>query len=155
MAVASINGAHIYYEAQRVGAPLLLVAGLASDSQRWRSVVAELSRHRRVITLDNRGAGRTRAPDQSISINSIADDCAGLIEHLGLSCADLLGHSMGGFVAQECALRHPGCVGKLILIGTAARNPQRNNRLFSDWVAYRRSGMDMRLWFRNLFYWIH
>ena len=55
-----INGVDLYYEVHGKGIPLMLVAGLVSDSQSWQPIVKELARHYRVITLDNRGAGRTK-----------------------------------------------------------------------------------------------
>jgi pimeloyl-ACP methyl ester carboxylesterase len=84
----------------------------------------------------------------------MADDCVALIRHLGLSSASLLGHSMGGFVAMDIAARYPECVDKLILAGTSRSNSPRNNALFSDWALGIKSGMDLALWFRNIFYWI-
>ncbi|NOX87352.1 MAG: alpha/beta hydrolase [Chlorobi bacterium] len=132
----------------------MLVAGLASDSQSWQPIVKDLSRHYRVITFDNRGAGRTRPQNIETSIQDIAGDCIALIRHLGLSSVNLLGHSMGGFVALDCAIRYPEYVSKLILAGTSAFNSERNNALFHDWISYIESGMNPELWFRNIFYWI-
>ena len=145
---------NLYYEVHGNGYPLLLIAGLASDSQSWQSIIGELSRHYRVIVLDNRGVGRTSPNDVDISIPLMADDCIALINHLELTSVSILGHSMGGFVAMDCAVRYPDYVDNLILSSTSAFNSQRNNALLSDWVLYLESGMDLRLWFRNIFYWI-
>jgi pimeloyl-ACP methyl ester carboxylesterase len=149
-----VNGVDLYYEVHGKGIPLMLVAGLTSDSQSWQPIVKELSRHYRVITLDNRGVGRTKPQDIETSIQYIADDCIALIRHIGLSSVNLLGHSMGGFVALDCAIRYPEYVSKLILAGTSAFNSERNNALFLDWLSYMESGMNSELWFRNIFYWI-
>jgi pimeloyl-ACP methyl ester carboxylesterase len=154
MAMLEIGDVHLYYEVHGNGDPLLLIAGLASDSQSWQPIIGELSRHYHVIVLDNRGAGRTSSHDVDVSIPLMADDCIALINHLGLTSVSILGHSMGGFVAMDCAIRFPDCVEKLILAATSAFNSQRNNALLSDWVSYQESGMDLRLWFRNIFYWI-
>lgn len=154
MPTATINGLRLYYEVRGKGQPLMLVAGLASDSLSWRTVVGDLAAHYRVIVLDHRGCGRTTPTDAPISIERMADDCVALAKDLGISSVHLLGHSMGGFVAQVCAVRHPGFVNKLILEATTARNSPRNNALFDDWAAYLESGMAPTLWFRNLFYWI-
>jgi pimeloyl-ACP methyl ester carboxylesterase len=152
MATATINGAQLYYEVKGSGTPLLLIAGLAADSHTWQPVIKELARHFLVITLDNRGAGRSGAADE-ISIKQMADDCFGLVRHLGFSSVNLLGHCMGGLVAQNCAVRYPGIVTKLVLVSTAARNSHRNNALFSDWASALEAEMEPALWFRNLFYW--
>ncbi len=149
-----VNGVDLYYECHGKGKPLMLIAGLASDSQSWQPIVEDLAQNYRVILPDNRGAGRTKPQDIETSIQHIADDCSALIEHLGLSPVTLLGHSMGGFVALDCAIRYPEHVSKLILAGTSAFNSERNNALFHDWTSYLGSGMDLERWFRNTFYWI-
>ena len=149
-----LNGIDLYYETHGKGTPLMLIAGLASDSQSWLPVIKDLSRHCFVITPDNRGVGRTMPQDIEISIQQITDDYVALIRHLGLSSVNVLGHSMGGFVALDLALRYPDCVNKLILAGTSSSNSMRNNALFSDWASCLESGMDAGLWFQNIFYWI-
>ncbi len=154
MSRVSVNGVELYYECHGAGEPLLLIAGLASDSQSWAPIVAELAREYLVILPDNRGVGRTTPQDAVTSIGQMADDCRALLDHLGVAAASVLGHSMGGFVAQECAIRYPGRVTKLILAATSAHSNARNTALFADWAAYRYSGMDLALWFRNIFYWI-
>jgi len=132
----------------------MLIAGLASDSQSWQPLVAELSRRYLVIVADNRGVGRTTPQDAATSIQAIADDCMTLVSHLGLSSVHVLGHSMGGFVALDCALRYPAHVASLVLAATSTFNSARNNALFRDWACNLKSGMDVELWYRNMFYWI-
>ncbi|MFA6972048.1 MAG: alpha/beta hydrolase [Gallionella sp.] len=149
-----INGVDLYFECHGKGKPLMFIAGLASDSQSWQPIVEELSLNYLVIRPDNRGAGRTKPQNIETSIQHIADDCIALIEYLGLSSVTLIGHSMGGFVALDCAIRYPEQVANLILAGTSAFNSERNNALFRDWVSDMRSGMDPERWFRNIFYWI-
>ncbi len=154
MTIAKIKNIQLYYETHGEGIPLLLVAGLASDSQSWAPVLNNLKTHFNVILHDNRGVGRTIPSDISLDIHQMADDCIALIQHLGLPGVNLLGHSMGGFIAMDCAIRYPEYVNKLILAGTAPFNSERNNLLFSDWASCFESGMDMELWFRNIFYWV-
>ncbi|MDP8217957.1 MAG: alpha/beta hydrolase [Candidatus Theseobacter exili] len=149
-----MNNLDLYYEIHGDGNPLMLVAGLASDSQSWLPVIEELSRNYCVITLDNRGVGRTKPYDTDISINKIADDCIGLAKHLGFSKISLLGHSMGGFAALDCAIRYPVYISSLVLASTSAFNSQRNIELFLDWAMYLESGMNLRTWFKNVFYWL-
>jgi len=132
----------------------MMIAGLASDSQSWLPIVEDLSRHHLLIMPDNRGVGRTKPQDSETSIQHIADDCIALIKHMGLSSVPLLGHSMGGFVALDCAICYPECVSTLMLAATSAFNPERNKKLFHDWVLYLKSGINLELWFRNIFYWI-
>lgn len=150
----AINGVDLYYETHGKSMPLMLVAGLASDSQSWPTIMDDLSRHCLVIAPDNRGAGRTLPQYIEISIHKMADDCLALSRHLGLSSVNLLGHSMGGFVALDLAIRYPDCVNKLILAGTSSFSSRRNNSLLSNWASYLEKGMEPHLWFRNIFYWI-
>lgn len=149
-----INGINLYYEMHGKGIPLMLIAGLGSDSQSWQPITEELSRHCLVIAPDNRGSGRTRPQNAGMSIRQIADDCMKLARHLGLSSVNLLGHSMGGFIALDIASRYPDSIDKLILAGTSAFNSKRNDSLFFDWASCLESGMDAELWFRNVFHWL-
>lgn len=149
-----INDIELYYEIHGDGIPLLLVACLASDSQSWQSIIDEFASHCQVITVDNRGVGRTSPLVTETSIHVMATDCFELIRHLGLQSVNVLGHSMGGFVAQEFAINYPECVDKLILAATSSSNSRRNNGLFSNWDFSLEDGLDLKLWFRNIFYWI-
>ena len=132
----------------------MLIAGLASDSQSWQPIVEDLAKHSLVILPDNRGVGRTFPQDVETSIQHIADDCIALLKYLKLPSVTLLGHSMGGLVALDCAIRYPEYVSKLILAATSAVNSERNHALFHDWISYLKAGMEPEQWFRNLFYWI-
>ena len=149
-----INNVSLYYEIYGTGEPLMLVAGLGSDSQSWQPVIEELSRHFLVIAPDNRGTGRTVPQEVETSIRQIADDCMALARHLGFSSFNLIGHSMGGFVALDLVARYPDAVDKLILAGTSASNPKCNDALFSDWALTLESGMDKMQWFHSIFYWL-
>jgi pimeloyl-ACP methyl ester carboxylesterase len=144
----------LYYETHGSGPPLLLIAGFASDSQSWQPIIRTLAGYFRVIVFDNRGSGRTRPMDDFVSIGDMADDCGRLLDHLGLGASHVLGHSMGGFIAQELALRQPHRVISLILAATACRNSHRNNTLFADWVDNYTSGTNLEQWFRAIFYWL-
>jgi 3-oxoadipate enol-lactonase len=158
--VTHINGIDLYYELHGParGAeerlPLVAVAGLASDSQSWATVMKPLAEHRRLVLLDNRGCGRTTPQDAPSSIDVMAGDCVALADHLGLEQFDLLGHSMGGFIALALALEHPQRIRRLVLANTAASSSARNDALFADWATTLDAGMEPALWFRNFFYWI-
>ncbi len=77
-----------------------------------------LAAERRVIAVDLQGHGRTADVDRPFSVETMADDVAGLIEHLGGS-ADVLGYSLGGQVALQLAIRHPERVRNLVLVSIA------------------------------------
>jgi pimeloyl-ACP methyl ester carboxylesterase len=143
----------LYYELHGSGPPLLLIAGLASDSQSWLPVLPALAERYTVILLDNRGAGRsTQACATSIEL--MAEDCLALLSHLGLQKVHLVGHSMGGMVALELSLRCPELVQSMVLLASAARNSRRNNLLFADWADAAETESDQAAWFRTILAWI-
>jgi len=154
MPTVKVDDLEIYYETHGEGPPLLLVAGLASDSQSWQPVLDTLAADFKVIVFDNRGVGRTTPQEAATSITRMADDCVGLARQLGIEKFHLLGHSMGGFIALETAIRFPDRVDKLIVAAAAATDSARNHYLFADWAADRNAGMDPERWFCNFFYWI-
>lgn len=117
------NGIHIYYEVQGAGEPLVLIAGLGYGLWQWHKVVPGLAQHFQVVTFDNRGAGQTDKPAGAYTAQMLAADTAGLIDGLGIAPAVVLGHSMGGFVAQELALSYPHLVKTLVLASTNFGGP--------------------------------
>lgn len=143
----------IYYEMHGSGPPLMLIAGLASDSQSWLPLIPELSRQFTLILPDNRGVGRS-SQECEISVSLMAEDCIALLRHLNLPRAALLGHSMGGMVALEVARRQPQMVERLMLAASAVRNSHRNNLLFDDWADRYATGIERHAWFRSILYWI-
>jgi pimeloyl-ACP methyl ester carboxylesterase len=154
LSTLSINDIKLYYDVSGKGEPLLLIAGMGSDSQSWDSILPELTKQFTVITFDNRGSGRTTPHEAPFSIQDLTEDAIALIKHLKFEKISILGHSMGGFVAQDCAIRYPEYVSNLILAATYPCNSQRNNELFSDWISNQERGLPQSLWFKTLFYWI-
>ncbi len=141
MPTAPIRDINMYYEDSGSGDPLVLIGGLGADAQSWALQVPVLARHFRVITMDNRGSGRTSAPDKPYSIAGMADDVAGLLDHLGIAKANVLGFSMGGAIAQEFALKYPARVEKLILMNAAPYADGQVAAIIKNWINVRRSNM--------------
>jgi len=148
------NGHNTYYDICGNGPPLVLIAGLASDSQSWQTVIPLLSAHFTLILPDNRGAGRSTQTGISISIADMAEDCAALLKHLGLPAAHLVGHSMGGMVAMEWAARHPEQVCTLTLAATAPSISSRNRMLLNNLAEMLETGLKTELWLAQLFQWL-
>jgi 3-oxoadipate enol-lactonase len=103
------------YAVEGEGSPLILIIGLGSDQSNWRLQVGAFKKHYRTITFDNRGSGKSEKPAGPYTIKMMAEDTVGLMDHLGIEKANILGVSMGGMIAQELAIHHPGRVEKLIL----------------------------------------
>jgi pimeloyl-ACP methyl ester carboxylesterase len=117
------NGIDIYYEIHGSGQPLVLIAGLGYSLWMWHRMVPFLEKHCQVIVFDNRGVGQTDKPQGSYSAQMLADDTASLLGSLGIPRAAIMGHSMGGFIAQAMALSYPKMVSKLILSATNFGGP--------------------------------
>jgi 3-oxoadipate enol-lactonase len=114
-----VGDLNMYYEVHGKGKPLLLISGLGSDLNGWALQIPEFAKKYRVIAFDNRGSGRTDAPDMPYSIRMMAEDTVGLMDALSIEKAHVLGVSMGGYIAQELAIRYPGRVESLILVTTS------------------------------------
>lgn len=113
---AAVNGLEIYYEIHGDGAPLVLLHGGVAASEAFGANLPALAAHRRVVAVHHQGHGHTRDIDRPFSAEAMADDVAGLIAHLGLQKADVLGYSLGAGVALQVAIRHPQLVGKLVVV---------------------------------------
>lgn len=118
MPTAQINDITMYYEEHGQGEPLLLIMGLSGHSMHWLFQTQALAQRYRVIVFDNRGAGRTEAPEGAYSTRQMADDAAALLDHLGIERARVVGWSMGGMIAQELAINHPDKVERLVLLAS-------------------------------------
>lgn len=112
-------GFRMHYEVAGEGDPLLLVNGLGSDLTEWLHQIPAFSARFRVIAFDNRGAGKSEAPPGPYATARMADDAATLLDALQVPKAHLLGVSLGGMIAQQIAIRHPGKVNRLVLACTA------------------------------------
>lgn len=114
----------LYFELRGNGDALVLIPGFASGAWSWSWQVDELSESFRVITFDPRGVSRSKMIEGvSVSIESIADDIAEMLDELSVEKAHVLGISFGGFVAQEFALRHPQRLNRLVLACTSFGGP--------------------------------
>jgi 3-oxoadipate enol-lactonase len=95
--------------------PVLLVMGLGLSSRAWDRLPALLARDFHLLLFDNLGTGRSGRRGFAYRMRDLADDAAAVIEAAGLRSAHVFGISMGGMIAQELAIRHPGRVRSLAL----------------------------------------
>ena len=111
---ATINGIRINYNEVGSGDPLLLVMGFGMPGDAWLGSLPFLDGFR-ALYFDNRGTGQSDAPAGPYTIAQMADDAAGLLDHLQIGRAHVYGVSMGGMIAQELVLRHPTKVRAVVL----------------------------------------
>ena len=95
MSYADVNGISLYYEEHGSGQPLILLHGGYATSETYAAILPSLASGRRVITVDLQGHGRTADVDRPLSFQTMGDDIAALIRHLGLAQADVMGYSFG------------------------------------------------------------
>jgi 3-oxoadipate enol-lactonase len=116
--VPLIRAGEISLDCERTGSgpPLLMIMGMSGTALHWgETFLAALQRDFETITYDHRGVGASSRQEGPLSIVQLADDAAALLDALEIDAAHVLGISMGGMVAQELALRHPGRVRTLTL----------------------------------------
>jgi pimeloyl-ACP methyl ester carboxylesterase len=115
---ADVNGISLYYEVHGTGKPLIMLHGGFGSFEMFSAISPTLAQSHQVIGVDLYGHGHTALTDRPLRFEHLADDIAGLIEHLGFEKVDLLGFSLGGAVALQTAIRYPERVNKLVLIST-------------------------------------
>ena len=119
---APVNGLKMYYEVHGSGDPVVLLHGsFMTITNNWPQWIGELSKTRKVIAVEMQGHGRTADIKRDFSYENLADDVAALLDHLKIPSADLIGYSMGGGVAMQCAIRHPEKVRKVVSISARFR----------------------------------
>ncbi|WP_260288940.1 alpha/beta fold hydrolase [Peribacillus aracenensis] len=102
----------LYYEVNGNGHPVVLLTG-GADVRNWTFVAPLLAKHYKVIAFDGRGTGKSPSPIEDVNH---VEDLSSLLDHLEINQTTLIGHSMGGQIATEFALKYPEKVSKLILL---------------------------------------
>jgi pimeloyl-ACP methyl ester carboxylesterase len=117
MGYAPVYGLKMYYEIRGSGEPLVLLHGaFMAISGDWADWVAELSKTRKVIAVEMQGHGRTGDINRDLTPENLADDVSALLDYLKIPQADVLGYSLGGGAAMQCAIRHPDKARKVVVI---------------------------------------
>ena len=115
-----VGDIEIAYKMFGNGDPILLISPAQADMNAWEpSTLSELSSNNTVIVFDNRGVGNTTTGSRPFSVQQFANDTAGLMDALKIQKADVLGYSLGSFVAQQLAITHPEKVNRLILLASS------------------------------------
>jgi pimeloyl-ACP methyl ester carboxylesterase len=148
------NDLELFYEDTGQGDPVVFLNGLAGDHLYWSGQVRAFSGRFRCVAPDNRDAGQSGYAARPYVVADLAADVAGLLDALGLPSAHLVGLSLGGMIAQEVALAHPGRVRSLFLVGTLARADDWFNATLDAYGHIRRQVADTPAFFDALLPWL-
>lgn len=149
----TVGDISMYYVEAGAGEPVLLIMGFGGDHLAWGLQMPALAERYRTVAFDNRGVGQSSTPDLPYTTAMMADDAAGLLDTLGIESAHVVSVSMGGMIAQELALRHPGRVRTLQLHATYARGDRYMTALSDVWRAVRTT-LGREEWMRTVALWL-
>ncbi|MGY6653576.1 alpha/beta fold hydrolase [Amycolatopsis sp. TRM77291] len=122
MATMTVDGdVRLHYRVAGTGPALVFHPGFANTLDVWNWVVRELAPHRTCVTFDPRGHGASDKPDSTYTLDELAADTSALLAHLDLTDVTLVGHSLGGAVVFQTALKHDndGRIARLALLAPA------------------------------------
>jgi pimeloyl-ACP methyl ester carboxylesterase len=120
---ADVNGLKMYFEVYGNGKPIVLLHGSYMNIHlNWQHFIPLLAKDRKVIVAEMQGHGRTKDISREFGYEGMADDVSGLLKHLKIDSADILGYSMGGGVAFQVAVRHPEQVRRLVILSGTYRH---------------------------------
>lgn len=111
---AAVNGTKLAYRTAGKGPALVLLHGRTDSGHTWAPFVTHFAQRFHVIRPDLRGHGSSGHPD-SYALPAMAEDIAGLLDHLGVERAAVIGHSLGGMVAYHLAMSHPSRISRMVL----------------------------------------
>jgi len=125
MKTAKVNGTEIHYEmdGKQGSSWLILSHSLACTTRMWDPQVAALKDRYCILNYDMRGHGKSAAPAGPYTLEMLADDVLGLMQHLGIERASYIGLSIGGMIGQTLALRQTGRFDKMVLADTGHSQP--------------------------------
>ena len=134
--VSATDGTRIHYEVTgKPGAtPVLMIQGLGASKNAWNLQRIAMATRFRIISFDNRGAGRSDKPTVPFTLEQMADDALAVLDAAGIETAHVVGASMGGVISQIVAVKHPHRVRSLTLVCTACRNHPWRQELLQSWA---------------------
>jgi 3-oxoadipate enol-lactonase len=134
--VHAADGTRIHFEVTgKSGAtPVLMIQGLGASKNAWNLQRIAMATRFRIISFDNRGAGRSDKPTEPFTLEQMADDALLVLDAAGIETAHVVGASMGGVISQIVAVKYPHRVRSLTLVCTACRNHPWRQELLQTWA---------------------
>ena len=134
--VSATDGTRIHYEVTgKPGAtPVLMIQGLGASKNAWNLQRIAMATRFRIISFDNRGAGRSDKPTVPFTLEQMAEDAIAVLDAAGIETAHVVGASMGGVISQIVAVKYPQRVRSLTLVCTACRNHPWRQELLQSWA---------------------
>lgn len=154
MPYANLKPCRIYYEETGHGPAVVLIPGLGADHRTWAVLLPILADHFRCVTLDHRDSGQSDPASAPYAIQELAADIVGLQDALNIKRCHLVGTSMGGAVAQEVAIAHPGRVDRLVLIATYTSSDARGAAILESWLHLQRT-LPREAYLRAIYPWLY
>lgn len=150
----SLPDVTLHYEIDGSGPPLLLLAGMLSDSATWGPLVPLLTDHFTVIRPDNRSTGRTKFNGHPVTCAAMATDALALMDHLGHDSFHCAGHSLGGLLTLELASAAPDRVSTVTVLASGRIRSMRTLAMFQSLLKIRGAAEGEEMWLRALYPWV-
>lgn len=144
----------LHYEVEGEGPPLLLLAGMMSDSASWMALAPLLKERFTLIKPDNRTTGRTGPLTAPADIPLMIEDALALMAHLGHDRFHVAGHSLGGIMSLEIAHQAPERVASCTVLASGRSRSPRTMGVFDALLAIRRAPEGEEMWLRALYPWL-
>jgi pimeloyl-ACP methyl ester carboxylesterase len=133
MTSSASTTATLDYEVRGTGDPILFIAGAADDRNGWAMNVPAFESEYRCVVFDNRDVGSSPRADAQYTIRDMAGDTLAVMDRAGIERAHVVGHSMGGMIAQHVAANAPERVRSLSLVCTMAGPDEYCNGVLNAW----------------------
>jgi pimeloyl-ACP methyl ester carboxylesterase len=135
-----VGETQIYFEVCGDGPAVAMLPGLATGLETWRLQVNALKPHHKCILIDNRGSGKSDAPDCPYTTSLLAGDVVAVLDEVGEGTVKIVGFSLGGAIAQQLAITYPERVQSLVLANSFSRVRGEIGKTLEVWKEFARRG---------------
>jgi 3-oxoadipate enol-lactonase len=137
------DGTRLAWDAAGEGPMVLFVHGIGYTRRKWEPQIEPVARAGyRAVRFDLRGFGESETPEGTYTMNDFLGDLVRVVEELGVERFHLVGHSLGGMIAQRYVLDHPGHIESLTLVSTTSHNGRRGSAFARLMVLFAERGFD-------------